>query len=141
MTGLQHVVIPTLMKDEGFRRTPYRCSNNVLTIGYGTNLDEGLTEDEAMFLLESRTNAAIADCLRVFPWFRSLDVVRQAVVVRMRYQLGLARLLGFRRLLAALAAGDFTTAAAEMLDSKWARDDSPARAQREAARMRTGDLA
>lgn len=131
-------VLPSLMKDEGFRRKPYRCPAGKLTIGYGTNLDEGLDDDEAMFLLEHRTAHAIADCLRTFPWFATLDLARQGVVVQLRYQLGLAGLLEFRRLLAALARGDYAVAAAQLLDSKLAREDAPARTARHARTLRTG---
>lgn len=135
---LHDAVIPSLMKDEGFRSKPYHCSAGKLTIGYGTNLDEGLDADEAMFLLEHRVNQAILDCRKTFPWFDLLDPTRRAVVVQLRYQLGLARLLGFRKMLAALARFDYDTAAAELLDSKLARVDAPARTARHAHALRTG---
>lgn len=139
--GVRELVIAPLMRDEGFRRKPYRCTAGKLTIGYGTNLDEGITDDEAMFLLESRVDVAIVDCQRTFPWFSGLDPARQGVLVQMRYQLGLPRLLGFRRMLEAIARKDFAAAATQMLDSKWARSDSPSRAQRLARAMRTGKAA
>lgn len=134
-------VIPSLMRDEGFRRKPYRCSAGKLTIGYGINLDEGIDDDEAMFLLEHRATQALLDCRRLFPWFDGLDDVRQGVLVQMRYQLGLDGVLGFRAMIAALARQDYGAAAAAMLDSKWARADSPARAERHARAMRTGRVA
>jgi lysozyme len=136
---LQAAVIPTLMRDEGKRLKPYRCPAGKLTIGYGRNLDDvGVTDDEAMAMLEHDVDASIADCQKVFPWFEGLDQVRQGVIVQMRFQLGLAGLLGFRNVLRAIARRDFVDAATEMLDSQWARDDSPARAQRLAKAMRTG---
>lgn len=138
---LRQSVIPSLMKDEGFRAKPYRCTAGKLTIGYGANIEDGIDDDEAMFLLEHRLDKAIADCVRVFPWFGGLEAIRQGVVVQMRYQLGLDGLLGFRNLLRALAHEKFNIAAAEMLDSKWARSDSPKRAQRLALQMRTGRVA
>lgn len=138
MSALVDAVIPALMRDEGFRRTPYRCSAGKLTIGYGTNLDDGLDDAEAMFLLEHRALRAELDCRQTFPWFATLDARRQGVLIQLRYQLGLAGLLGFRQMLAAIAAGDFVTAAADLLDSKLARVDAPARAQRLAAALRRG---
>jgi lysozyme len=56
----------------------------------------------------------------------------------MVYQLGVVGVLGFRRFCAAMGRGDYETAAAEMLDSKSAKVDSPARAHRHAQTMRTG---
>lgn len=138
---LRESVIPSLMKDEGFRAKPYRCTAGKLTIGYGANLEDGIDDDEAMFLLEHRLDKAIADCVRVFPWFASLDAIRQGVIVQMRYQLGLDGLLGFRVMLRAMAHEKYAVAAAEMLDSKWARSDAPKRAQRLALQMRTGTRA
>jgi hypothetical protein len=56
--------------------------------------------------------------------------------LNMTFNLG-DRLLGFRKALAAVQAGDWSTAAAEMLDSQWAAQVGP-RAQRLAEAMRTG---
>lgn len=130
-------VIPTVMRDEGFRSKPYPDEYGVLTIGYGTNLDEGLDPDEAMFLLEHRLLKRRTELLAL-TWYRPLDVVRQGVVLMMAYQLGTHGVLVFRRMCRALERGDYQAAADEMLDSKWAHRDSPARAQRLAAAMRSG---
>lgn len=138
MTPLHERVLPTLMKDEGFREKPYRCPAGKLTIGYGTNIDDGIDADEAMFLLEHRVDIAILDCRTFFPWFETLSLARQAVIINLRYQLGMPRLRGFKRMIAALAGGDYDMAADELLDSKYARVDCPERAKRLAWTMRTG---
>ena len=52
--------------------------------------------------------------------------------------MGAEGLLGFRRMLTALAVGDYQGAAMEMLDSKWARSDSSSRAERLVRMMREG---
>ena len=52
--------------------------------------------------------------------------------------LGRPRLLGFRKMLAAMARGDYATAGAELLDSKLAREDAPARTERHALTLRRG---
>jgi lysozyme len=131
-------VIPSLMRDEGFRRKPYRCSAGKLTIGFGTNLDEGLDDDEAMFLLEHRLAQRVLECRQAFPFFERLGPVRQGVIVQMAYQLGTAGVMEFRNMRRALEAGDYAAAADAMVDSKWARSDSPARAHRLADAMRGG---
>jgi lysozyme len=59
----------------------------------------------------------------------------------MTFQLGVSGVMAFKRLLAALERGDWPAAAAEMLDSKWAKEDSPARARRMAAAMASGEVA
>jgi lysozyme len=140
MSTLHGSVFLRLKKDEGFRSRPYRCSAGKLTIGYGTNIEDGISLDEAEFLLRNRANLALMDCARTFPWFAELDAIRQGVIVQMAYQMGVDGVRGFRKMLAAIDRGDFAAAADEMLESKWARHDSPARAARHAATMRTGSL-
>ena len=55
----------------------------------------------------------------------------------MAFNLGVRGLLGFKKALAAVKAGDFEKAAEEMLDSKWRRDVK-CRAYELAEQMRTG---
>jgi lysozyme len=62
---------------------------------------------------------------------------RWAVLQNMAYQLGITGVLGFKRMLAGIAAGHFDVAAAEMLNSLWARQTSN-RAHELAYQMRTG---
>lgn len=149
---LAAAVLPTVMVDEGFRATPYLDANAVMTIGFGTNIAAGIDEDEAMFLLEHRLHKAVLACRQAFPWFAVLDAVRQGVLAQMAYQLGVAGVAGFHDMVRAIEAAVvtssaelrakfFAAAATEMLDSKWAKHDSPARAQRRATEMRTGKLA
>jgi lysozyme len=137
------LALPVVKADEGLELEPYLDSLGVLTVGYGTNITQ-IDEREAEWLLEHRLGKAFAACQRAFPWFPQLTPVRQAVVLMMAYQLGLPRLLGFKRMLAAMpaaiASGDYSVVEFEMLDSKWAKSDSPARARRHARAMRTGLL-
>ena len=62
---------------------------------------------------------------------------RQAVLIEMAYQLGEAGLMSFVKMRAAVSKEDFGTAAAEMLESKWATQ-TPERAARLAGRMVAG---
>ena len=57
------------------------------------------------------------------------------ILSNMHYNLGLTRLLKFKKMWAALEDNDFNTAADEMLDSRWATQ-VPNRANRLADRMR-----
>ena len=131
-----------LIRDEGgFQSKPYLDSVGALTIGYGRNLrDVGISEAEAAFMLDNDLGAAAGDVDRAVPWARGLDEVRRAVLVNMRFNMGLGGLLGFRKMLDAAEAGDWQRAAAEMLDSRWARQVGD-RAQRLARQMTTGEWA
>lgn len=127
----------SVAQHEGFRSKPYRDTEGVLTIGYGTNLDEGISEAEAYFLMCHRLTKCEADARASIPTFRSLSPLRQEVLVEMRYNLGLGGVLGFRKMISCLRARDFDGAAREMLDSLWARQVGQ-RAQTLAERMRRG---
>lgn len=73
---------------------------------------------------------------RNLPWWRTLDPVRQRVLMNMAFNMQ-GRLLGFRNFLAAAQRADWNVAAAEMLDSLWARQVGD-RAKRLASMMRSG---
>jgi lysozyme len=123
--------------DEGTRAKPYRDSVGKLTIGVGRNLDDvGLRPHEVDFLLDNDIAEAEADA-RVLFAFDGLSANRQAALINMAFNLGRARLAAFGNLRAAIEAGDFARAAAEMLDSKWAKQVGP-RASRLAQQMIEG---
>jgi len=127
-----------LVRDEGLRLKPYRCTAGRLTIGVGRNLDDvGITAEEADYLLENDLGRAMADLDRALPWWRGLSEARQRALVNMAFNVGLSRLLGFKAMLAALQRGDWNEAAAEALASRWA-DQVGARAVRIAEMMREG---
>jgi lysozyme len=96
----------------------------------------GITKDEALFLLREDIADAEKD-LQHFDWFPRLDPVRRKVVIDMRYNLGPTRFRQFKRMIAALAAGDYKQAADEMVDSAWYHQVGT-RARRLVEMMRTG---
>jgi lysozyme len=109
-----------LIRQEGLRLKPYRDTVGKLTIGVGRNIeDDGISEAEAYALLD---NDIITHTLQAqkLPVFQSLDSVRQDVLIDMVFNMGLPRVMGFKKMLAALAVGDWNEAAAEMRCSKWA---------------------
>ena len=126
MTDLEREVA----SDEGFMPIPYRCTSGKLSIGYGTNIQDGITREEALLLMRHRLGKVVAALESRLPFWLKLTDDRRRVLANMGYQLGVGGLMGFKRMLAALERGDYESAAREMLDSKWARSDSPARAQR-----------
>ena len=122
---------------EGFSKLPYKCPTGHLTIGYGHNLENGISEKVALFILQedlSRAERAVKDA---FPWWWKLDDARQFVLVDMAFNMGLAGLKGFKKMLSAAEQGDYQTAAKEMLASKWAAQVGR-RAVENARMMETG---
>lgn len=117
---------------------PHKCPADKLTIGYGRNIEErGISEDEAEYLLNNDIKLSEFELSKAFNWFDNLTPVRQAVLINMHFNMGLTRLKGFIKALTAIERGDYKTAAAEMLDSKWARQVGK-RATELAKQMETG---
>ncbi|CCG42198.1 glycoside hydrolase family protein [Magnetospirillum molischianum] len=109
-----------LIRDEGLKLKPYRCTAGKLTIGVGRNIeDRGITADEAMVLLDNDIVVIAAELDRAIPFWRKLSDARQRALINMA-MMGVPRLLGFKRMLYALSIGDYPGAAAEALNSKWA---------------------
>ena len=119
-------LIQELKRDEGVVLTLYKCSAGKNTIGVGRNVDDrGITEDESDYLLSNDINLCVKELEGTFAWFQTLSATRQRVMVNMCFNLGLSRLMGFRKFLAAMEAGEWETAGVEMLDSKWAEQVGP----------------
>lgn len=109
-----------LIKHEGLKLKPYYCSEGKLSIGVGLNLEEGITPEEALMLLDSRVNSAINEITRDFLWYQKLNDVRKAVIVNMVYNMGISRFKGFKKTIQFIEDKNYKQAAKEMLDSKWA---------------------
>tara|TARA_R110000803_G_C11989465_1_gene321807 strand:+ start:26026 stop:26364 length:339 start_codon:yes stop_codon:yes gene_type:complete len=103
-----------------------------LTIGYGTNLeDRGITEGEALHILNNDLKN-IKELMSANGLTGFMTDNQEAAIIDMAYNLGWKGLMKFKRMILAVKCGDYELAATEMLDSKYARDDVPARAQRNA---------
>ena len=112
-----------LVRHEGLRLKPYRCTAGKLTIGIGRNLDDcGITQSEAYVMLindimncEKQLQAKIPDI------YNGLDEVRKSVLLNMCFNLGISGLLGFKNTLEFIKVGDWERAANNMLVSRWAK--------------------
>lgn len=105
------------------RLKPYEdVLNGDITIGVGRNLDAlGLSEEEVLYLLENDINRCDKELLHNFKWYPDLCRARQDAMINLCFNLGISKLLGFKKALGAMGRGDYDKAADEFLDSKWAR--------------------
>ena len=121
--ALMNRIKEQLVRHEGLRLRPYRCTADKLTIGIGRNLDDcGISQSEAYVMLindimncEKQLQAKIPDI------YNGLDEVRKSVMLNMCFNMGINGLLGFKNTLAFVKAGDWERAANNMLVSKWAK--------------------
>lgn len=110
-----------LIKYEGLKLKPYKCPAGYLTIGVGRNLKiRGITEKEAMILLENDIEYFTERTRELFPRFDDLSDSRQRVLVDMCFNIGYKGLSGFYEMRKAIENEDYIRAAHEMLNSLWA---------------------
>lgn len=130
-----------LRRDEGEVLHVYNDSLGYATIGVGRLIDKrkggGITPEESAYLLSNDIDKREAELLRRAPWMANLDPVRFGALLNMAFQMGVDGLLGFRNTLAMVRDGDYSGAAAGMLESTWAKQ-TPERAKRISDQMKTG---
>jgi len=124
-----------LIKNEGLVCTPYHCSANKLSIGIGRNLEaNGISEDEAMYLLENDINRVVANLDKVWEVWRTFPPLAQEVCVDMAFQMGIAGFMNFRQTRALMEMGCWLEASEEVLRSKYAVQ-TPNRAARNSRKL------
>lgn len=117
-----------LIRHEGMRLKPYKCTEGYLTIGVGRNLDtNGLRQSEAMFMLDNDIEATWSYLVRRYPWFSNLILERQVALADMCFQLGQDGFAKFTNSLGLIANKNYSEARTEMLKSLWA-NQAPKRA-------------
>lgn len=135
-----------IAKEEGFRSTPYYCSEGYPTVGFGFKIG-GKHSDLPVFVISKKvadvwlheTVQDIYDIINKEDWFKNLNDIRQAVIISMAYQLGITGLSKFKRMIECLKEGNYEEASLEMKDSLWAKQ-TPERASRHGELMKTGKL-
>jgi len=76
---------------------------------------------------------------RALPWFYRAHEDIQRALTNMAFQMGVGGVLGFKKMIAALANDDRETVSTEALDSLCAREQSPERAKQIASLIRGHD--
>jgi lysozyme len=131
-----------VQESEGCRLTAYKDSRGLWTIYYGHLLPQdrdwtgytGTQQEADAFLGEDMSKARML--ATEFPYFQSMNEVRQAVCVSMAFQLG-SKPLHWPNFMQALHSQDYVAAAKAGLDSLWA-EQTPSRANREMKMLETG---
>ena len=140
-----------IAKEEGYREKPYYDHLGFPTVGYGRllgpknadlyNYTGAIYESAEREWLKCHIlhvkNAILASSIK--DAYQNCDEVRQAVLISMAYQMGVDGLSRFKKTIGFIEQSLFDAAALEMIESRWA-DQTPARAERHADMMHSGEL-
>jgi lysozyme len=111
-----------IKSNEGLRLMPYDDSLGLTTIGYGRCLEtNGITQAEADMLFTNDMDVVVYELRKIFTNFDGLGYSQQKCLMDMCFNLGSTRLRKFKKMIAAIEAGDFNKASVELLDSRYAR--------------------
>jgi lysozyme len=106
---------------ESYLSHPYLDTVGKITIGFGRNLaDNGISIQEGDLLFDND----FARCekeLSPFSWYKNQPQNIQYALMDMCFNMGILHLLGFKKMLDAIESKNYTLAAIEALDSKWAK--------------------
>lgn len=111
MTAID-VALPRLRTEEGFRPTMYSDTTGHITIGYGFNVNAGISRSAAGALLQAQLDE-LHNALQAYPWYTGLDPTRQSVCLDIAFNEGLNGLLHFPHMIAALSRQDWVSASTE----------------------------
>ena len=109
-----------LIKSEGLALFPYSCQENYLSLGIGRNIQtNGISEDEAMYMLENDIKRVIEELDQQWDVWRTFPVDAQMVCVDLVFNLGITGFMRFSRTRYYMENGDFLAASEELLRSKY----------------------
>ena len=132
--------------DEGVKLEIYLDHLGLPTCGIGHLIRESdeehgepvgtpITEERMTELFEEDVQTVLADCEELYSDFYELPEEAQLIIANMMFNMGRPRLSQFKGMKREVDARDWEAAAAEMLDSRWARQ-VPNRANRLIERMK-----
>ena len=138
-------LLESVKKHEGYRNKVYLDTLGKRTVGVGHLCVEEFWEDDKeyeekflMDILEADLQNAIKGAKDLMAQHGCMDIDEQAeeIIIEMIFQLGRTGVSKFKNMWKALSGLDYSTAASEMLDSRWAKQ-TPNRANGMANIMRS----
>ena len=116
-----------LERDEGVRANRYQDTEGNWSVGIGhlmtaedlVHYPDPLSQAQIDSLFTDDLGKTILWLNRNLPWWQQIPEPGSRAIANMAYNIR-GRLLGFTKMLAALEAGDYETAASECLNSIWA---------------------
>jgi len=122
-----------IARHEGYEPRVYKCTNGYDTIGYGFAIkDLYMNKEVSDLILDQKIQEMLKRILSDKDWgewFSEKPQHIQEVLINMIFQIGFSGVKKFRKTIQYIKDDNFLLASEEMLDSKWAKSDSPNRAK------------
>lgn len=112
------IALPRVQTNEGFRARKYTDTRGHITIGYGFNIDAGISRAAAAALLQAQLTE-LDSLLSEYSWYEDASEVRRSVLLELAFNMGLAGLLGFHKMLQAASGQDWMSAGMQLRQSAW----------------------
>ena len=128
--------VEVLKLHEGFSSKVYKCGSKRWTQGYGRQVKwnkSSISKSTAEKWLREDIKKSISQLDNSLPWWRTLSVPRQIVMINMTYNLGIDKFLKFDTFLSLIKTKQFTNAANTLLWKSKKRKSTYARQTRERA--------
>ena len=114
-------VADLIRKHEGLKLLPYKCPTGHLTIGYGHNLENGISIEMAETLLFEDIDNAVKDLEKIFPVFDGFPETWQNIFINMMFNMGLNKFTEFKNMIEFAKIERWNLVINEMKDSVWYR--------------------
>ena len=129
----------TLIIDEGLKLKLYLDHLGIETIGVGRNLrDRGISEEKAMQMLDEDIEIIQHELSQNLPFYDEMPEAVQLALCNLCFNMGISRLLQFKKTLQHLKNKEFGKASDELLDSRYATQ-LPNRSKRVADLIRSAE--
>ena len=107
---------------EGVVLKLYKCSAGYYTCGVGRNIQaNGISMEEAELMLANDIDDCIVDLKRNIGFFDDLPETIQEVMVNLCFNIGINKLLNFKKTIGFLRDAKYLEAGNEILRSKWSK--------------------
>ena len=111
-----------LLRHEGLRTYPYKCSEDKLTIGIGRNLEaNGISEEEAMYLLDNDLDRVVKNLDKVWHAWKVMPERARLVCIDMVFNLGITGFMKFKNTRKLMELGLWVEASEEILRSRYSQ--------------------
>lgn len=110
-----------IKKHEKLKLSLYKDTVDKTTIGWGRNIqDNGISVDEAELMFQNDLKQCLSD-LKKYDWYNNSPQHIKDCLLDMCFNLGIDRLLTFKNMLKYIEEKNYTQAAIQALNSKWAK--------------------